>query len=180
MMFLPTSLPGVVVIEPKMFEDERGFFMETFQQPRFTAAGIDLPFVQDNHSRSQRGVLRGLHYQLRHAQGKLVRAVRGEIFDVALDLRRGSPTFGRWEGFTLSDRNWRQLYIPPGFAHGFCVVSDGADVLYKTTDVYHPEEERTVVWNDPALAIRWPVGAPIVSARDQQGKLLADSTVYEM
>lgn len=179
MMFLPTSLPGVVVIEPKMFEDERGFFMETFQQPRFTAAGIDLPFVQDNHSRSQRGVLRGLHYQLRHAQGKLVRAVRGEIFDVALDLRRGSPTFGRWEGFTLSDRNWRQLYLPPGFAHGFCVVSDTADVLYKTTDVYHPEEERTVVWNDPALAIRWPVSAPIVSARDQQGKLLADAAVYD-
>lgn len=179
MMFLPTSLPGVVVIEPKVFEDERGFFMETFQQPRFAAAGIELPFVQDNHSRSQRGVLRGLHYQLRHAQGKLVRAVRGEIFDVALDLRRGSPTFGRWEGFTLSDRNWRQLYIPPGFAHGFCVVSDGADVLYKTTDVYHPEEERTVVWNDPALAIRWPVSAPTVSARDQQGKALADAAVYD-
>jgi dTDP-4-dehydrorhamnose 3,5-epimerase len=178
MEFHNTDLPGVIVVEPKVFGDERGFFMETYHQPRFAAAGIDLPFVQDNHSRSRRGVLRGLHYQLRHAQGKLVRVVQGEIFDVAVDARRSSPTFGRWFGAILSDANRRQLYVPPGFAHGFCVVSDSADVLYKTTDVYHPEEERSVLWNDPAIGITWPVKDPIISAKDAEGKLLAEAECF--
>ncbi|HTI49404.1 MAG TPA: dTDP-4-dehydrorhamnose 3,5-epimerase [Planctomycetaceae bacterium] len=178
MQFHKTDIPGVILIEPKVFGDERGFFMETYHQPRFAAAGIDLPFVQDNHSRSRKGVLRGLHYQLRHAQGKLVRVVQGEIFDVAVDARRSSPTFGRWFGAVLSDSNRRQLYVPPGFAHGFCVVSDSADVLYKTTDVYHPEEERSVLWNDPAIGITWPVKDPIISAKDQEGKLLAEAECF--
>jgi dTDP-4-dehydrorhamnose 3,5-epimerase len=178
MKFLNTDLPGVIVIEPKVFEDERGFFMETYHQPRFAEAGIDVSFVQDNHSRSRRGVLRGLHYQIRHAQGKLIRAVRGEIYDVAVDLRKSSPTFGRWVGLTLNETNRKQLYIPPGFAHGFCVVSEIAEVLYKTTDVYHPAEERTLLWNDPALGIAWPVSAPVVSAKDQRGTPLAQAEVY--
>jgi dTDP-4-dehydrorhamnose 3,5-epimerase len=178
MQFHKTDLPGVIIVEPQVFGDERGFFMETYHQPRFAAAGIDLPFVQDNHSRSRRGVLRGLHYQLRHAQGKLVRVVQGEIFDVAVDARRSSPTFGRWFGTILSDTNRRQLYVPPGFAHGFCVASDSADVLYKTTDVYHPEEERSVLWNDPAIGITWPVTDPIVSARDAEGKPLAEAECF--
>lgn len=178
MQFHKTDLPGVIIVEPQVFGDERGFFMETYHQPRFAAAGIDLPFVQDNHSRSRRGVLRGLHYQLRHAQGKLVRVVQGEIFDVAVDARRSSPTFGRWFGTILSDTNRQLLYVPPGFAHGFCVVSDSADVLYKTTDVYHPEEERSVLWNDPAIGITWPVTDPIVSARDAEGKPLAEAECF--
>jgi dTDP-4-dehydrorhamnose 3,5-epimerase len=178
MQFHKTDLPGVILVEPKVFGDERGFFMETYHGPRFAAAGIDLPFVQDNHSRSRKGVLRGLHYQLRHAQGKLVRVVQGEIFDVAVDARRSSPTFGRWFGAILSDTNRRQLYVPPGFAHGFCVVSDSADVLYKTTDVYHPEEERSVLWNDPAIGITWPVTDPIISAKDEQGKPLAEADCF--
>src|ERR1051326_1029997 len=160
MQFLPTELAGVVVIAPRVFDDERGFFMETFQRQKFAAAGIDLEFVQDNHSRSRRGVLRGLHYQLAHPQGKLVRAVSGSIFDVAVDLRRGSPTFGSWYGCELTDSNRRQIYIPPGFAHGFCVLSDTADVIYKCTELYHPEDERTLLWNDPALGIQWPVADP--------------------
>lgn len=178
MQLHPTQLPGVFVVEPKVFEDERGFFMETYHQPRFAAAGIDLPFVQDNHSRSRRGVLRGMHYQLKHPQGKLVRAGRGEIFDVAVDLRKSSPTFGRWFGTTLSEVNRRQLYIPPGFAHGFCVVSDVADVLYKATDIYHPEDERTLLWNDPAVGIEWPVDDPVISAKDAVGTLLERAEVY--
>jgi dTDP-4-dehydrorhamnose 3,5-epimerase len=178
MQFIHSDVPGIVVIEPKVFEDVRGFFMETYHQPRFTEAGIDLPFVQDNHSRSRRGVLRGLHYQIRHAQGKLIRAIRGEIYDVAVDIRKSSPTFGRWVGMSLSESNRRQLYIPPGFAHGFCVVSEVAEVLYKTTDVYHPAEERILLWNDPALGIAWPVTAPIVSEKDQRGVPLAQAEVY--
>jgi dTDP-4-dehydrorhamnose 3,5-epimerase len=169
MQFLTTELPGVVLIEPKVFGDDRGFFMETFHRQKFAAAGIDVEFVQDNHSFSRRGVLRGLHYQLKFPQGKLVRAIRGEIFDVAVDLRRGSPTFGKWCGYTLNDANRKQLYVPPGFAHGFCVLSDIAEVIYKCTDVYHPEDERAVLWNDPTIAVAWPVKEPIVSPKDERG-----------
>lgn len=178
MQFITTEIPGVIVVEPKVFEDERGFFMETFHQPRFAASGIELPFVQDNHSRSKRGVLRGLHYQLRHPQGKLVRVVRGEVFDVAVDLRRGSPTFGRWFGTTLSETNRRQLYVPPGLAHGFCVISDAAEVLYKTTDVYHPEDERTVHWNDSDIGIAWPIENPVVSVKDSKGTPLKEAECF--
>ncbi|MGE5193851.1 MAG: dTDP-4-dehydrorhamnose 3,5-epimerase [Deltaproteobacteria bacterium] len=178
MQFLPTELAGVVVIEPKVFEDERGFFMETFHKQKFAAAGIDVEFVQDNHSRSRAGVLRGLHYQLVHPQGKLVRAVRGAILDVAVDLRRSAPTFGRWYGCELTESNRRQLYIPPGFAHGFCVVSDMAEVLYKCTELYHPDDERTLLWNDLALGIRWPVANPVVSAKDARGVPLADAECF--
>lgn len=178
MEFLPTELPGVIFVEPKVFEDERGFFMESYHKARFAAAGINVEFVQDNHSRSGRGVLRGLHYQLKHPQGKLVRIIRGEALDVAVDLRRSSPTFGRWVGCVLSETNRRQLYVPPGFAHGFCVTSDVADVLYKCTDIYHPEDERTLLWNDPALAIDWPVTNPVVSAKDQRGVPLSRAECY--
>lgn len=178
MQFHKTDLPGVILIEPKVFGDERGFFMETYHQPRFVAAGIDLPFVQDNHSRSKRGVLRGLHYQLKFPQGKLVRVVQGEIFDVAVDARKSSPTFGRWFGTTLSDANHRQLYVPPGFAHGFCVVSETAEVLYKTTDVYHPEDEKTIAWNDPTIAVAWPVKDPLISPKDQQGLPLGKAECF--
>jgi dTDP-4-dehydrorhamnose 3,5-epimerase len=178
MQFHKSALSGVILVEPKVFADERGFFMETYHQPRFVAAGIELPFVQDNHSRSRRGVLRGLHYQLKFPQGKLVRAVQGEIFDVAVDVRRSSPTFGRWFGTTLSDTNRRQLYVPPGFAHGFCVVSEMAEVLYKTTDVYHPEDEKTVLWNDPAIGVQWPLADPIISAKDEKGVPLAQAECF--
>ena len=178
MKFVQTELPGVVIVEPRVFEDERGFFMESYHQPRFAAAGIDAPFVQDNHSRSGQGVLRGLHYQFAHPQGKLVRVIRGEALDVAVDLRRSSPTFGRWLGCLLSETNRRQLYIPPGFAHGFCVTSDLAEVLYKCTDIYRPEDERTLLWNDPALGIAWPVSNPIISAKDQRGVPLAQAECY--
>lgn len=178
MQFIPTDLAGVVLIEPKVFEDERGFFMETFHKPRFVAAGIDSEFVQDNHSRSRFGVLRGLHYQLSHPQGKLVRAVRGAVFDVAVDLRRSSATFGRWYGCELSEANRRQLYIPPGFAHGFCVTSDMAEVIYKCTEIYHPEDERTILWSDPTVGVKWPVNEPIVSAKDARGVPLATAECY--
>lgn len=178
MQFIPTELAGVLVIQPKVFEDERGFFLEFFHKPRFVAAGIDAEFVQDNHSSSRRGVLRGLHYQLTRPQGKLVRVIRGSIFDVAVDLRRHSATFGRWLGRELSDANRRELYIPPGFAHGFCVTSDTAEVIYKCTDIYHPQDERTLLWNDPSLAIKWPVDHPIVSSKDAHGLLLKDAECY--
>jgi dTDP-4-dehydrorhamnose 3,5-epimerase len=174
MQFHATPLPGVVLIEPRVFEDERGFFMETFHRPKFAAAGIDVDFVQDNHSRSGCGVLRGLHYQLKHPQGKLVRVLRGRIFDVAIDLRRSAPTFGRWYGCELTEFNRRQLYLPPGFAHGFCVTSDTADVTYKCTEIYHPEDERTLLWSDPALSIGWPIAEPLVSVKDAAGARLAD------
>jgi dTDP-4-dehydrorhamnose 3,5-epimerase len=178
MQFLSTDLAGIVVIEPKVFEDERGFFMETYHKPRFVAAGIDVEFVQDNHSRSRAGVLRGLHYQITRPQGKLVRVIRGSILDVAVDLRRSSPTFGRWYGCELSEANRRQIFIPPGFAHGFCVTSDIVEVIYKCTEVYLPQDERTLLWNDPALGIRWPVADPTISAKDERGTPLAKAECF--
>jgi dTDP-4-dehydrorhamnose 3,5-epimerase len=178
MQFIPTELPGVVIVEPKVFEDERGFFMESFHKAKFAAAGIDVEFVQDNHSRSLQGVLRGLHYQLRHPQGKLVRVIRGRVFDVAVDMRRSAPTFGRWVGCELTESNKKQVYIPPGFAHGFCVTSDAAEVVYKCTAIYRPEDERTLLWNDAALGIHWPVASPTISAKDARGVRLADAECY--
>jgi dTDP-4-dehydrorhamnose 3,5-epimerase len=170
----PTELPGVVIIEPKAFGDERGFFLETFQAERYGAlAGISLRFVQDNHSRSRRGVLRGLHAQKQQPQGKLVRAARGEIFDVAADIDPRSPTFGRWVGVTLSDTNHRQLWIPPGYAHGFVVVSEIADFEYKCTDYYHPQSETGVIWNDADLGIEWPIKDPLLSDKDKRLPTLA-------
>ena len=158
MQVIQTALPGVLLLEPRVFGDERGFFFESFNDKLFTqAVGAPVAFVQDNHSRSSRGVLRGLHYQLPpHAQGKLVRVVQGEVFDVAVDIRAGSPTFGRWVGEVLSEQNKRQLWIPPGFAHGFVTLSETADFLYKTTDFYAPQAERCIAWNDPAIGIHWP------------------------
>jgi len=179
MQFLPTRLPGVVEIEPRVFGDVRGFFLETYHKPRFEAAGIHLEFVQDNHSRSIEGTLRGLHYQLRYPQGKLVRAIRGEIFDVAVDLRRHSPTFGQWTGTVLSEANRRQLYIPPGCAHGFCVLGEMAEVIYKCTEIYHPEDEHTLLWNDPDIGIDWPIPSPLLSEKDRQGRRFAEAAVYE-
>ncbi|GEJ55444.1 dTDP-4-dehydrorhamnose 3,5-epimerase [Anaeromyxobacter diazotrophicus] len=176
-----TSLPDVLVLEPKVFGDARGFFYESYNQRAFEAAvGRPVSFVQDNHSLSSRGVLRGLHYQLPHPQGKLVRVVRGEVFDVAVDLRRGSPTFGKWVGETLSAENRRQLWIPEGFAHGFVVVSDQAEFLYKTTDYYHPESERCIRWDDADLAVAWPAigAAPTVSAKDAAGKRFREAEVF--
>ena len=177
---ISTSLPGVLLIEPQVFGDERGFFLETYNQHAFSELGIDHAFVQDNHSYSERNVIRGLHYQLQQPQGKLVRAVLGEILDVALDVRRTSPTFGKWEAFTLSDKNKRMLWVPPGFAHGFRVVSASAHVLYKTTDFYAPAHERTIAWNDPGLRIDWQLdGEPIISAKDQQGTTFERADKFE-
>ena len=174
MKITQTELPGVVIIEPKVFGDERGFFLETFQAERYGAlAGISARFVQDNHSRSRRGVLRGLHAQKQQPQGKLVRAARGEIFDVAADIDPRSPTFGRWVGVTLSDTNHRQLWIPPGYAHGFVVLSEIADFEYKCTDYYHPQSETGVIWNDPDLAIDWPIKEPTLSEKDKRLPTLA-------
>lgn len=175
-----TRIPDVKLLEPATFNDERGFFLETWNARTLATAGIHAAFVQDNHSRSWRGVLRGLHYQICHPQGKLVRVVTGEVFDVSVDLRRHSPTFGRWVGVRLSEVNRRMLWIPPGFAHGFLVLSERADFLYKTTDYYHPECERTLRWNDPTIAIEWPShGLPVLSARDAEGVLLAEADLYE-
>ncbi len=171
-----TAIPDVMVIEPKVFGDARGFFFESFNQKAFNeATGLDLNFVQDNHSRSAKGVLRGLHYQLQQPQGKLVRVVRGAVFDVAVDIRRGSPTFGQWVGMELSEDNHRQFWVPAGFAHGFVVLSETADFLYKTTDYSAPQLDRCIAWNDPAIGIQWPdLGmAPLLSAKDQQGQALA-------
>lgn len=179
MEFQPTSIPDVILITPQMFGDQRGFFQETYHREKFRLGGIDVTFVQDNHSRSTRGVLRGLHYQIRQPQGKLVRVLRGEIWDVAVDLRRHSPTFGKWVGVTLDDRKFQQVFVPAGFAHGFCVVSETADVAYKCTDLYLPEAERSLLWNDPALGIAWPTEIPILSAKDSTGKLLADAESFE-
>ena len=174
-----TRLPDVKLIEPRVFGDARGYFFESWNRKSFAAAGIEADFVQDNHSRSGRGVLRGLHYQIEHAQGKLVRAVVGEVFDVAVDMRRSSPTFGQWVGCLLSATNQRMLWIPGGFAHGFVVVSESAEFLYKTTDYWYPEHERTLLWNDPALAIAWPLtGPPVIAAKDAAGQPLAAAATY--
>jgi dTDP-4-dehydrorhamnose 3,5-epimerase len=166
--FEQTDLPGVIVIEPDVYRDGRGFFLETYHAEKYLAGGIAGPFVQDNHSQSVGGTLRGLHLQPRRPQGKLVRAVQGAIFDVAVDVRVGSPTFGRWVGVTLSADDFRQCYVPPGFAHGFCVVSPTAQVEYKCTELYYPETEIGIAWDDPAFGIAWPVQEPILSARDRQ------------
>lgn len=170
MNVIRTAIPEVVIIEPKVFGDARGFFFESFNQKAFNeATGTHHPFVQDNHSRSAQGVLRGLHYQIQQPQGKLVRVVRGAVIDVAVDIRKSSPTFGQWVAEELSEDNHRQLWVPPGFAHGFVVLSDTAEFLYKTTDYYAPQYERSILWSDPDLAIKWPVDAPILSAKDLQG-----------
>lgn len=161
-----TGLPGVLLIEPRVFGDARGFFLERYHAERYAEAGIEAAFVQDNHSRSERGILRGLHFQIQHPQGKLVEVVQGEVYDVAVDVRPGSATFGQWTGVTLSAENHRQLWVPPGFAHGFVVVSETADFLYKCTDVYHPEDEGGIIWNDPDLGIDWPVPVPRLSEKD--------------
>ena len=182
MNVITTQIPEIVVIEPQVIEDERGFFMESFNQQRFEQAlGTSVRFVQDNHSRSARGVLRGLHYQIgERVQAKLVRVVAGAVFDVAVDLRRSSPTFGRWVGVELSAANRRQLWIAPGFAHGFVVLGRCADLLYKTTDYYAPTHDRCVVWNDPDIGIAWPIGgrSPVLSAKDVHGKTLRDADLF--
>lgn len=179
MNVIKTELPEVILLEPKVFGDDRGFFMESYNKRMLAELGIQHDFVQDNHSRSAKGVLRGLHYQLQQAQGKLVRVVSGRVFDVAVDLRKGSPNFGRWAGFELSAENKRLAWIPPGFGHGFLVLSDTADFLYKATDYYAPEHERSVLWNDPAIGIQWPLdGEPLLSGKDREGKLLKDAEVY--
>jgi len=179
MRITPTVVPDVLLVEPKVFGDARGFFYESWNRRAFAAAGLDADFVQDNHSRSARGVLRGLHYQVEHAQGKLVRVIEGEVFDVAVDMRRRSPTFGRHVAVTLSADNRRMLWIPPGFAHGFLVVSDAAEFLYKTTDYWYPDFERTLLWSDPALGIDWPLaGTPTLAAKDAAGMPLAAAPTY--
>jgi dTDP-4-dehydrorhamnose 3,5-epimerase len=176
-----THIPDVIILEPKVFGDSRGFFLESFNAQDFAqCTGLDVNFVQDNHSRSAQGVLRGLHYQLNKPQGKLVRVVRGRVFDVAVDVRKSSPTFGQWTGIELSEENNRQLWVPSGFAHGFVVLSESADFLYKTTDYYDPSCERSIAWNDPAIGITWPsmASAPLLSAKDQVASLLAHAEVY--
>ena len=173
MNVIKTKLDGCVIIEPKVFGDERGFFLETFQAERYTSeAGITLPFVQDNHSRSSKSVLRGLHFQRTKPQGKLVRVVRGQVYDVAVDIRKGSPTYGQWEGLILSEENKTQLWVPPGFAHGFVVLSDTADFEYKCTDYYDRSDEGSILWNDPDLDISWPVESPVLSNKDANASRL--------
>ena len=172
MKIIQTDIPGALIIEPKVFGDARGFFLETYQAERYQAAGLPT-FVQDNLSRSQQGVLRGLHFQKRHPQGKLVSVTRGAVFDVAVDLRRDSPAFGRWVGITLSEENHSQFYVPPGCAHGFCVLSESADFQYKCTDYYHPEDEGCVIWNDPDIGIVWPLTTPLLSPKDAAAPTLA-------
>jgi len=182
MEFVATSIPDVILVRPKVFGDERGFFLETFRLEWFAEAGIRAAFVQDNHSGSQQGVLRGLHYQTRQTQGKLVRAISGEIYDVAVDIRRSSPTFGKWVGVPLSAKEKHLLWIPPGFAHGFYVLSEWAEIVYKTTDYYAPEWECSLLWNDPALDINWPLvngQPPSLSAKDAAGKTLAEAPLFD-
>ena len=181
MQFIPTAIPDVILIEPKVFPDERGFFLESYQKKKFLEAGITAEFVQDNHSKSQRGILRGLHYQIQQAQGKLVRVIAGEIFDVAIDIRKKSPTFGKWVGDYLSAENRRMLWVPPGFAHGFYVTSLEAEVLYKATDYYAPQWERSIAWNDPTIGLDWPIGNtfPILSPKDAVGKLFSEAEIFE-
>lgn len=179
MKVVPTAIPDVLLLEPKVFGDERGFFLESWNKRTLSELGIIADFVQDNHSKSQKNVLRGLHYQIEHAQGKLVRVTAGEVYDVAVDLRRSSPTFGQWVSFTLSAANKRMAWIPPGFAHGFCVTSDAAEFLYKTTDYYNPAHERSLLWNDPQLAIPWPLGGePLLAAKDKAGTPLAAAETF--
>lgn len=180
MKIIPTSIADVCIIEPTVFGDERGFFYESFNERKFRElTGVDAVFVQDNHSKSARGVLRGLHYQLQQTQGKLVRVVAGAVFDVVVDIRKSSPTFGKWEGVELSAENKRMLWVPPGFAHGFVTTSESAEFLYKTTDYWAPEFERAILWNDPAIGIEWPLDIePQLSAKDKIGKLLADAEVF--
>ncbi|MGH8397245.1 MAG: dTDP-4-dehydrorhamnose 3,5-epimerase [Gammaproteobacteria bacterium] len=181
MEFLPSRIAEVVLIKPRVFADSRGFFMETWEADKFAQAGYPMHFVQDNHSRSVSGTLRGLHYQIQHPQGKLVRVVAGEIFDVAVDMRKHSATFGKWVGEHLSAENKQQMWIPPGFAHGFLVTSDLAEVVYKCTDSYFPQHERTLVWDDPDINIRWPLARgqmPILSDKDRVGKLLREAEIY--
>jgi dTDP-4-dehydrorhamnose 3,5-epimerase len=174
--FIKLDIPEVLLIEPTIFGDERGFFVETYKQSEFVSNGIDHHFVQDNHSKSNKSILRGLHYQLNpNAQGKLIRVVQGAVFDVAVDLRQGAPTFGRWVSVELNDRQKNMLWIPPGFAHGFCVLEDNTHVLYKTTAEYHPGDERGIFWNDPALGIKWPISNPLLSERDQRWPGIKDA-----
>ena len=181
MKIIPTTISDVLLIEPRVFEDERGFFLESYQKKRFIEAGINVDFVQDNHSKSYQGTLRGLHYQIRQAQGKLVRVVAGEVFDVAVDIRRHSPTFGQWVGEYLSAENKRMLWIPAGFAHGIYITSAEAEVLYKASDYYAPEWERSILWNDPKLGIQWPTKGelPILSAKDAVGNLLSGADIFD-
>ncbi len=182
MQFIRTSIPDVILIEPQVFGDERGFFLETYQAQRFSTAGITANFVQDNQSGSRQGTLRGLHYQIRQPQAKLARVIIGEIYDVAVDIRRSSPTFGQWVGVHLSAQNRHQIWVPAGFAHGFYVLSEWAEILYKTSDFYAPQWERSILWNDPAIGIQWPLldgQHPILSARDAQGCLLSQAELYE-
>jgi dTDP-4-dehydrorhamnose 3,5-epimerase len=177
MRVVPTDLPEVLIVEPRMHGDPRGFFYESFQATRYAEAGIPGPFVQDNLSRSVRGTLRGLHFQEPWAQGKLVQVLRGTVWDVAVDVRRGSPRFGRWVGVELSETTPRQLWVPPGFAHGFCVLSDSADFFYTCTELYAPECERSIAWNDPVIGIPWPIAEPLLSAKDRAAPRLADAPV---
>lgn len=181
MKCIPTAIPDLLILEPRVFGDARGFFMESFNARTFAeVTGLELEFVQDNHSRSQKGVLRGLHYQLKQAQGKLVRVTQGRVFDVAVDMRKSSATFGQWAGVELSGENHRQFWVPPGFAHGFVVLSDSADFLYKTTDYYAPEHERCLRWDDPTVGVAWPLAGlpPQLSAKDQAGLAFADCETY--
>jgi dTDP-4-dehydrorhamnose 3,5-epimerase len=174
--FIKTEIPSVVMVKPRVFKDERGFFMETYRHSDFVKAGVPEHFVQDNHSKSARGVLRGLHYQTDpRAQGKLVRCIRGRIFDAAVDIRRGSPSWAKWVGVELSEENGDMLYVPPGFAHGFLVLSDTAEIIYKCTEEYSPDNERGILWNDPEIALAWPVREPLVSSRDAANPLLKDA-----
>jgi len=180
MDFIPLSIPDVILIKPDVHRDERGFFFESWQKNKFAKAGIDQEFVQDNHSRSSKNVLRGLHYQIQQPQGKLIRAIVGEVFDVAVDLRRSSPSFGKWVSANLSSENFNMLWIPPGFAHGFLVLSDVAEFVYKATDFYAPQYERCILWNDQDLGIDWPISGhePILSEKDSKGKLFREAEVY--
>ena len=174
MRALPTALPGVILVEPVVHRDSRGFFLESYHQQRYREAGITVTFVQDNHSRSVRSTLRGLHFQVRRPQGKLVRALAGEMFDVAVDIRRGSHTFGKWVGARLSAENFRQIYIPPGFAHGFCILSEVGEVEYKCTELYDPTDDQAVAWNDPEIGIEWPLQDPLLSAKDKAAARLSE------
>ena len=179
MRVLTTNIPGVLIFEPRVFADARGYFLETFHQPRYREADLHHEFVQDNLSQSCRGTLRGLHYQIEHPQGKLCSVLRGEVYDVAVDLRRRSPTFGQWTSVCLSEENHRQLYVPPGIAHGFCVLSDVAQFVYKCTDFYYPAGERTILFNDPQLGIDWPLSQPLLSDKDRNGLPFAEAPHFD-